>query len=104
MKQLHGLNWHRLACLWITIIMKELRGLILCPPGRLAGASRNAHCGAPLGMQDFLRNSRKIWKKLGKNFGRLQSHNCNGQILYQLRNSRLTNAQIGYIMKLDTKE
>jgi hypothetical protein len=43
--------------------MKQLHGLILCFPERLVVVSRNAHCGAPLGVQGFLRNS----KKFGKN-------------------------------------
>jgi len=47
--------------------MKQLHGLILRLPRYPAAVSRNAHCGTPLGAQDFLRNSRKFGK-IGEKF------------------------------------
>ena len=75
-KHIRGLSGFIQACLCITIIMKRLHGLILCFPERLAGVSRNAHCGTPLGVQGFLRNSKKFGKNRG-NYEQLQPVNCN---------------------------
>ena len=81
------------ATSWIDCMLSR------APGGGIMQAVLRRAVGCVRFFAEFQKNSEKTGEKFRATAtDKLQSHNCNEQILYQLWNSRLTNAQIGYIM------